>query len=334
MISRVLKTVLLCFAFIFVIGASAYLTLTMIINSEDTVVVPDLEGKDIVYVLELLTDLGLNTKVEGSEYSAKVPKNNVIFQEPEPGSEIKKGRDVRIIISKGPKSILMPNLEKLPVQQARIILEENDLCQGQISSTYSNDLKKNSVIVQFPSAGTMITRNQCVNLLVSIGVRPQEYKMPDLKGRFLDSAIPLIESNNLNLGKIKSVFYKDKPLNTIVAQEPLSGYFVIEGGTVDLILNRRPGQNDRDHIAGSSVGSLFRYRVNDGFLKKHIRVVLNSFGVSNTIFDKFVQPGKEIWLIIPNNNNTTLFLYEDDKLIKTRVVNDGFGNSLQKLGIR
>jgi len=322
MISRVIKIAVLFFVFILIVGASAYLTLTMIIKSEDTVVVPNLAGKMVVYALELLTDLGLNTKIEGSEYSTEMPKNNVIFQEPEPGSEIKKGRDVRIIISKGPKSILMPNLEKLPIQQARIILEENSLCQGQISSTYSNRIKKDSIIAQVPSAGTMITRNECVNLLVSIGIRPQEYKMPDLKGRFLDSAIPLIENSNLILGKIKLVFYKDKLLNTIIAQEPLSGYLVTEGGTVNLVINKRPGRKGHGDLAGSPAGNFFRYRVNDGFLKRHIRVVLNSFGVSNTIFDEFIQPGEEIWLIIPNNNNTTVFLYEDNKLIKTQVYDD------------
>jgi eukaryotic-like serine/threonine-protein kinase len=327
MINRVLKIGTLIFVFILVVGTSAYLTLTMIIKSDDLVVVPDLEGKDIVYALELLTDLELNTKIEGSEYSSEMPKNNVIFQEPEPGSEIKKGRDIKIIISKGPKSILMPNLENLSLQQARIILEENSLCQGQISGTYSNRMKKDSVIAQVPSPGTMITRNECVNLLMSIGTRPQEYKMPDLKGRFLDSAIPLIENNNLILGKIKSVFYQDKTLNTIVAQEPLSGYFVTEGGAVDLVINRKPGLKGRGGLAGSPGGSFFRYRVNDGFLKKHIRVVLNSFGVSNTIFDEFLQPGEEIWLIIPNNDNTTLFLYEDDKLIQTRVYDHGFESS-------
>ena len=323
MISRAFKIATLFFVFILVAGVSAYLTLTMIVKSEDTVVVPDLAGKNVVYALELLTNLGLNTKVEGSEYSAEMPKNNVIFQEPEPGSEIKKGRDVRIIISKGPKSIPMPNLERLPVQQARIILEENSLCQGQISSTYNNHIKKDSVIAQVPSAGTMITRNECINLLISLGIRPHAYKMPDLEGRSLDSSIPLIESSNLILGKIKTVFFKNKPLNTIIAQEPLSGYFVTEGGTVDLVINRKPGRKGHGNLAGSSAGSFFSYRVNDGFLKRHIRVVLNSFGVSNTIFDEFIQPGTEIRLIIPNNANTTLFLYEDDQLIKTQVFDEG-----------
>jgi eukaryotic-like serine/threonine-protein kinase len=323
MISRVLKSAALVLIFIIVVGASAYLTLTLIVKSEDTVVVPDLMGKEVVYALELLSDLGLNTKVEGSEYSAKVPKNSVIFQEPEPGSEIKKGRDIRIIISKGPKSILMPNLENLPVQQARIIVEENSLCQGEISDTYSNQIKKDSVIAQVPTRGTMVMRGECVNLLVSMGIRPQSHEMPDIRGRLLDDAIPLIENNNLILGRITSVFYKDKPLNSIVAQDPLSGYSVTEGSTVDLVVNRKSVKKGSGYLPGSQGGSFFRYRLKDGFLKRHIRVVLNSFGVSNPIFDDFMKPGEEIWLIIPGNNNATVFLYEDGQLVKTQDYGSG-----------
>ena len=323
MISRTLKAAVLFLIFILVVGASAYLTLTLIVKSEDTVVVPDLMGKDVVHALELLSDLGLNTKVEGLEYNIKLSKNSVIYQEPEPGSEIKKGRDVRIIISKGPKSIQMPNLENLPVQRARIIIEENSLCQGEISGTYSSRIKKDSIIAQVPSRGTMVTRGECINLLISMGIRPRTYEMPDLRRRFLEDAIPLIENNNLILGKITSVFYKDNPLNSIVAQEPLSGYCVAEGTTVDLVINRKPGKNGNGVSSGSQEDSLFRYRLKDGFLKRHIRVVLNSFGVSNPIFDDFLKPGEEIWLIIPKNNNATVFLYEDDQLIQTKVYENG-----------
>lgn len=317
MISRILKIAGLLIVFMLIMGAAAYLTLTMIVKSEDTVVVPDLMGKDVVYGLELLTDLGLNTKVEGSEYSAKVPKNSVIFQEPEPGAEIKKGRDVRIIISKGPESILMPNLRDISIQQARIILEENSLCLKEISRTYSNTIKKDAIIEQVPSAGADITRDRCVNLLVSLGIRPRAYKMPDIRGLFLDRAIPLIENSDLELGEITSIFRTDKPLNTIVFQEPLSGHRVIEGSVVNLVINRKSVRKKGRYLTGSQGGSVFRYRLKNGFLKRHIRVVLNCFGVSNPIIDNYMKPGEEIWLIIPNNN-ATVFLYEDGELIKTQ----------------
>ncbi len=319
MISRILKIAVLFFLFVLVVGAGAYFTLTLIIKSEDTVVVPDLFGKNVVYVLELLTDLGLNTKVKGSEYNADVPENNVIFQEPEPGAEIKKGRDVRIVISKGAKSILMPNLKGLFVRQARIILEENSLRRGEISGTYSNSLKKDEIIAQFPSQGTMITRGECVNLLVSVGVRPRAYKMPDLLGLSLSSAITMIESIDLVLGEIKTHFYKDKPINTVVAQELIFGYRVTQGSTVNIVINRKPVGKGHNYLNESQGGSLFRHRIEDGFLKRHIRVRLNSFGVSIDLFDGFMKPGEEIWLLIPRRNNSTVFLYEDGELIKTLV---------------
>jgi beta-lactam-binding protein with PASTA domain len=318
-ISRILKFGSLFFLFVLIVGASAYLTLTLIIKSENTVVVPDLLGKNVVYVLELLTDLGLNTKVKGSEYSAEVPENNVIFQEPEPGVEIKKGRDVRIIISKGAKSILMPNLKGLSLRQARIILEENSLHRGEISSTYSNTIRKDEIIAQVPSQGTMITRGQEVDLLVSMGVRPRVYKMPDLIGLSFNTAITMIENIDLLLGEIKTHFHEGKPLNTVIAQESPSGYCVIQGSTVNIVINRKSVQKGYDYLNESQEVGLFRYRLKHGFLKKHIRVRLNSFGVSIDLFDNFMKPGEEIWLLIPRKNEATVFLYEDGELLKTLV---------------
>ncbi|MBL7178920.1 MAG: PASTA domain-containing protein [Desulfobacterales bacterium] len=321
MITRIVKIAAVFIAFVLVAGLSAYVALTLIIKSEDTVIVPDLVGKNVVYVLEFLTDLGLNTKVKGSEYSTDVPKNHVIFQEPEPGTEIKKGRDVRIILSKGAKTILVPNLKGLSVQQSRIILEENGLCQGETSSTYNQSIEKDDIMAQVPSPGTLIARGGCVNLLVSMGIRPQAYMMPDLIGLSLDEAIPLIERSNLVLGDIKSIFHEDKPQNTVVRQEPLSGHRVFEGNVVNLVINRKSEQKDEPYISGTYGVSLFRHRLKNGFLKRHIRVRLNSFGVSNDIFDDVIKPGEEVWVLVPKNINASVLLYENDKLIKTEVFN-------------
>ena len=57
MITKFAKIATLFVVFLIIAGASAYLTLTFIIKSEDTVIVPDLVGKDVVTALERLTDL-------------------------------------------------------------------------------------------------------------------------------------------------------------------------------------------------------------------------------------------------------------------------------------
>ena len=168
MIGKVLKIAAFCALFILIAGISAYFTLSLVIKSEDTVVVPDFVGKDVVQVLEVLTELGLNTKVRGSEYSADIPKHHVIFQEPEPGAEIKKGRDVRILISKGTETVPIPNLIGLSQRQAGIIFDEIDLCPGQVATTADAAFERETVIAQVPAPGRLIRRGECVDLLVSV----------------------------------------------------------------------------------------------------------------------------------------------------------------------
>ncbi len=317
MIKRIFKIIGLAFLFILAAGVSAYFTLTLIIKSEDTVIVPDLVGKDVVYALEFLTDLELNTKVRGSEYSEDIPKNNVTFQDPSAGAEIKKGRDVRIIISKGPRRISMPNLMTLSLHQARLILEENGVCQGELSRAFREGMEKDHVIAQVPSAGSMINRGTCVNLLISLGNRPGAYKMPNLNGLALDEAMLSIEKANLTIGEIKSSYIKNRPKNIIVNQEPLHGYRVITGSTIHLVINRKTSIKGRPDKYSQKSGSLFRYRLKNGFLRRRIRVKLNSAGFTNDLFDEFVKPGEEIWLLIPRDEAATVFLFENDNLVKT-----------------
>ena len=318
MIAKITKIAGLGLAFILVAGISAYLTLALIIKSEDTVIVPSLEGKDVVYALELLTELELNTKVKGSEYTADIPKNYVVFQEPQPGAEIKKGRDVKIILSKGPKTVSMPNLLDLSVQQANIILEEYGICQGELSRTYNKKVEKDHIIAQVPSQGTMISRGGCVDLLISMGVQSKAFKMPDLIGLTLEDALQSIEKVKLVIGEIKSSYHKNKPRDIIVKQAPTSGHRVIAASPVSLLINRESKKERPDRPYGQYTASLFSYRLDNGFLKRRIRVSLNSAGFTNDLFDDYVKAGEEIWLLIPRDSEATLFLYENDKLIKTQ----------------
>ncbi|MCK5784326.1 MAG: PASTA domain-containing protein [Desulfobacterales bacterium] len=318
MVKRILKILTLFILFCLVAGIFAYFVLTLIIKSEDTVVVPDLVGKDVVEVLELLSDMGLNTKVSGSEYSSNVPKKYIIVQEPEPGSEIKKGRDVKIIISKGTQTIMMPNLRGLSIQKANILLEENDLHGGSLSVTCSAVYKKDEIIAQVPSPGSMTSRGDHADFLVSLGPRSRTYKMPDLMDLSIDDAILLIEQNNLILGEIKSLFDKDKHRNVIIGQEPMSGYLVVDGGMINLVVNRK-GRKDQAYLHGVNGIQLFKYRAGNGILKRNIRIMVNCFGVLNNFFDEFVKPGEEVWVFIPKNIDATVFLYEDDELLKTQV---------------
>lgn len=319
MIAKIIKIAALCTAFLLAVGASAYLTLTFIIKSEDTVIVPDLVGKDVVSALELLSDLQLNTKVSGSEYSDQFPKNHVTFQEPEAGSEIKKDRDVRIMISKGARTILMPNLVALSERQARMIMEENGISRGQLSRTFNKDIEKDRIMAQVPTAGVMITRGAAADLLVSVGPRSAEFMMPDLAGLSVDEAIFRVEKSNLAIGAIQSQFNKQKPRNMVIRQEPLAGYRVTENSPVHLVINRPPGKSTKGTFHQPLYGSLLQHDIKNGFLKTRVRVELEQKNSSAEIFDDYVKPGEQIWILVPRDRDGAVFIFEDDDLVKTHL---------------
>jgi serine/threonine-protein kinase len=319
MLVKVAKISGLFLIFLLIAGVSAYLTLTFIIKSEDTIIVPNVVGKDVVATLELLSDLQLNTKVNGSEYSQQFPKNHVTFQEPEAGSEIKRGRDVRIIISKGTRNVLMPNLIAITKHQARMIMEENGILEGQVSHTYSKSIVKDHIIVHVPAAGAIVTRGTAVDILVSLGPRPVQYKMPDLSGLSVEEAMLTIEESNLSVGTISSLFDNDQARNDIVRQEPPAGYPVTEQSPVHLAINRPPRKTAKNRFHRPLYGSLLQHQVESGFLKKNVRVELESPSSSTDIFVDYIKPGEQLWILIPRDQNATVFVFENDKLVKTHI---------------
>jgi beta-lactam-binding protein with PASTA domain len=318
MVAKIVKVAALAAVFALVAAVSAYFTLSLVVKSEDTVVVPDLMTRDVVYALEQLTDLGLNTKVSGSDYSDTVAKNHIIYQDPEPGTEIKKGRDVKIRLSRGSEMIRVPNLTGLALRQAQIIFEENGLCKGTVAEVHHPTLEKEVVIAQFPMTGREIRRGQCVDLLISLGPRAKAYKMPDLTGRPMDAALLAIEKEHLIVGEVRYSFVGDQPLRRVVQQEPPAGYRVTEHRPVDLVVNRKPIPAG-DRQSAPATGSFFHYRVDNGILKRHIRVEYTRDDIEADLFDDFVKPGDDIWLILPPEGGATVRLYEDDRLVLTRM---------------
>lgn len=324
MARTLVKLLILLFVFFAMAGASAYLTLTFIIESEETVVVPELKGKNAITVLELLSDLGLNTKVTESEYHPGIPENHVLHQEPEPGTVIKKDRDVKVVLSKGTRKLQVPDLTGVSRQQAEVILANNGLDMGVVSAAYSQSVKADMVIAHTPAFGQEVIRGERVDLLVSRGPRPQGYVMPELEGKTLDQALAVLEEYGLSVGGIGSAYQSGQPANIIIEQAPLSGYYVSADQEIKLTVNRSPaptGGAEGTSAYGTSADILFRYQVPPGFLKQHIRVELKAFGMSSTLYDELMQPGRVIWVMIPKYTHSVVFLYRNNELIETEVYN-------------
>jgi serine/threonine-protein kinase len=301
-------------------GIGAYLALTLIIKGEDTVIVPELVGKDVLYGLEILSDLGLNTRVKETAYHDQVPKNHVIDQDPDAGAAIKRGRDVKIRVSRGPETVLMPKLAGLTLQQSRILLTENGLCQGLLSGMTSHRFDAGQIVAQYPPPGAVVSRNTCADLLLSRGPSSPAYPMLDLSGFSLESAIRRMEQMQLTVGSIRIVRRLGDPSDAIVDQMPPAGHRVAPGVRVDLTVNRSHDGRYAGDAGNAEQVELFRFALENGFLKKRVQVRMTQPQMSLNLFDDFLAPGQEIWLLVPKSGNPTILVYVDGQLVETRIM--------------
>jgi len=317
---RLLKVAMVVVVFAVLAGGSAYLTITLIVKGEKSVVVPDLSGKDVVYSLQLLSDLGLNTKVIGVEYHDTVATHHVIFQKPSSGSEIKRGRDVRLIISKGPLRAVVPRLVGTHLENARSILEDNGLCIGQVSNWHTDNALSGQISGQEPPPGTSILRSDCVNLLVSLGPHPRDILMPAFIGLSVEETILHAERAGISISAIRRERRPDLPDDTILEQTPKAGYPMTLGKTAELVVNRpqRSQSSTSDGIAMRS--GIIRHRTAPGFLRQRVRLHVVSAGTDFDLFDEYVAPDTELWFMVPVTGNTTATLYVDETPVMVRML--------------
>ncbi|MCP3876478.1 MAG: PASTA domain-containing protein [Desulfobacteraceae bacterium] len=296
-------------------GGVAYYCVRLFTQSADEIILPELTGKNIIYVLETLTNMGLNPKLHGTQYDDTIPRYAVLSQDPQPGATIKKGRDVVIYISKGKKENIIPDLRQIPLKQALILLEKNEFKKGHISLTYSLKTKKDSIISQYPEPFSNTLKGSFCNLLVSRGDQPEGLVMPDLKGLKLEKASVVVEKSRLNLSKIISNVNHKQTYGVILSQLPETGSYVTQNTPITLVVNNSE-KNKQMHPEKLNRFILITHALSPGFLKHHVRVETDMFGPILNLYNTYMKPGKDINILVPAGIKTKVNIFIDHHLEK------------------
>lgn len=148
---------------------AGYFSLTLLVSS-GTVEVPDLRGKDIVQANQILKERGLYIRIDGEEY-ADTPTGTVSRQTLPPGTTVKKGREVGVIISKGLKFPAFPDIRGLPYEEAEKILNEKGIPIEKVIKIHSEKYPENIVIAQSPEPQQ---GGKAIKIIVSLGKKEEE----------------------------------------------------------------------------------------------------------------------------------------------------------------
>ena len=220
------------------VGIVSALAVVALLLRQEEVRVPDLTGQDIVTAIETLTTQGLQLKVERRESHPTVPRNAVISQIPSPGSGIKKGRQVRVVVSQGPSEMQVPMLVGEHFRKAEIMTREAGFFLGDLSRVSSENVERDIVISQAPQAGSPVEKGAKISMLVSSGKKVPLLVTPKLVGKKAEEAVKIVDRAGLQ----HRIVYRTSGTKfsagerVVVSQKPAAGYPVPSDGTVDVIV--------------------------------------------------------------------------------------------------
>jgi serine/threonine-protein kinase len=302
---------LLCIA----VGVISGLVILNVALSGGEVAVPGLEGKDILVALTLLNQRELNLRIVRREYSAKVPKNVIISQRPGAGTKIRKDGDVNVVISRGPKEVVVPTLKGETLRRAAVVLGRNELAQGLITETPSENFPAQTVLDQNPPAGVVVERESAVNLLVSSGKETVYYYLPSFEGQKLKAAARSVEGMGLKLGEITYEPANGASPGTVIGQSPGAGSRVAAGEAVRLVLAKADLSQE---TPGEGTFTVFTYTVPRGVFDRKVKVVVIYERNTETVYNSLTNPGKEIRLLLRVKGETNARIYLDGDLVEER----------------
>ncbi|MEC8329484.1 MAG: PASTA domain-containing protein [Actinomycetota bacterium] len=183
--------------------------------------VVDLETERAIYVIEE-SGFTIGQKIEVNDDN--VPIGFIISQNPMAGKKMGPGSTVDLVISSGPSLIELGDLSRKSVEDATQILETLGLAFETLEE-YSEDIEEGLVSGTLPEAGEIITPEDVVTIIVSLGIK---IEVPEVEGLTYQDAIDKLEEAGL-------VATISGNTNGVVRKQlPRKGEFLEPEGVVEL----------------------------------------------------------------------------------------------------
>ncbi len=151
----------------FVVGLLAGHITFKLLSFSKTVTVPDLKGKGIIEANEILRKNNLYIRVEGEDYDPYMPEGFILRQDVPPGSSVKESREIRVVLSKGPRIRYVPDVVGQLVEEAENILNQNGIKITKVIYVHSKSVPKNIIIAQRPEIDEKAAEE--FSIIVSLG---------------------------------------------------------------------------------------------------------------------------------------------------------------------
>ena len=180
---------------------SAVITMQFAVHRA-VVQVPDVQGLTVAEAASRAARLGLDLSVSQRLYSTVLPAGRVLLQTPKGGATVRRGWDVAVAESLGPRHIAIPNVLGRSEHDAILLLRQKGLELGAIAHLPTRAASAGTVLAQDPGADAKEAEQPSVSLLVASPAPEQTpaWVMPDEVGKDYAAAAAELEKAGLHVG--------------------------------------------------------------------------------------------------------------------------------------
>ena len=198
--------------------------------------VPDLSGRTPTEATRALTSAGLTLRLEEQRrIHPTITSGLVAEQEPPPGITTRRQRSVRVWLSAGQFTGVVPTLIGESERGARRRLEQEALVLTEVSEIRSDQYPTGAIVAQEPPPQT---RGTMVSVLVNRGERGATYVMPDLIGVQSVRAAELLRARGFRVTVVGDHPYPGLPEGIVLRHSPRAGFQIAPGESISLEVSR------------------------------------------------------------------------------------------------
>jgi len=283
----------------------------VLIHHRAEVQVPNLKGKSLAFAVDRLSTLQLALVKENEEFNQTLPEGSVLRQTPIPGTLVREGKVVRVVLSKGGERVFVPDLINKPLRLAEIDLRQSSLALGEVSERYSLKIDRGNVIGQDPGSGMAVDRNTLIHLVISSG-EPQGdiILMPDFLGRHISEAKIWAHDQDISIKNIAYDPLSAVPKDEIIKQSPQPDSVVGESHRVAFIVGVS--------TAIASADRVWQYALPQGAGKRKVVVKLVDGTEEHLIFKGEKFPGSKLEIPYHYSRGARIQVYLDGILVENR----------------
>ncbi|MGW7056376.1 Stk1 family PASTA domain-containing Ser/Thr kinase [Streptomyces sp. NPDC054887] len=257
------------------------------INSGQFTHVPSVLGQTEKAATQRLSAAGLDVRKVRREYSDTYDRGTVMNSDPASRARVRDNGSVTLVVSRGPRTVKVPDVRGLPLARARAELKEAALAPGIVTKTFRSDVPQGSVVSTDPRAGVERHPDSAIAILVSKG---SPVDVPDVVGESLRDATSELEEAGLTVKVASGRVTSPHEAGSVAEQSADEGDRLAEGDTVTLTVSKGPRMIPVPDVVGDSVDDAKRALRDAGF---EVEVDRPFLSFSDEIAAQSVEEGDE-----------------------------------------